>query len=248
MKDLTSFNLVPRAGEMILSFSTSSSGDDARTSSIPFGKLAANGGEIFLPKALKLSIQASSDIPIDGGDIVCQAYKDAQGTQLLGSTFTQSKAAEIGPDPVAIGSIFCSDAGAVKARTGSDDASAQTSSAQSQPAQSQSTQAQTVGTSSRTGASPSAPTSLDYDTAEPTTIPQTLSSKSTSSASKVSSSIPSATMATTSPSPTEASSASAAAAQSTSGAEGVHTPKGWTVKRLANISVLAACYAAYFML
>ena len=105
---MSAFSLLPRAGEMILNFGTSSSGDDARTVNVPFGTLAANGGSTFLPKALKLSIESNSGISISSSDVVCQAFEDAQGTQALGSSFTENVASTLGPEPVTIGSIFCS--------------------------------------------------------------------------------------------------------------------------------------------
>ena len=137
---MTSLNLIPRAGEMILNFGISSSGDDARTVNIPFGTLATEGGSIVIPKALKLSIESSSGIPISSSDVVCQAFKNTQGTQVLGKSFTQSGASSLGPEPVTIGSIFCSDAKGVQAHIGGNGASGETSSAGSDVATTQNVQ------------------------------------------------------------------------------------------------------------
>ena len=311
---MTSLNLVPRAGQMILNFGISSSGDDARTVDIPFGTLATEGGSIAIPKALKISIESSSGIPISGSDVVCQAFKDAQGTQVLGKSFTQSGASTLGPEPVTIGSIFCSDAKSVEARIGGNDASAQTTSAgsdvattteaiqssqaqssQTQTIQHQSIQAQTqtqviiapttstsdtsttairtkVATSSsvsrpqQTTPSPSPAIDPSANGGKPKTVQQTSAmmmdtgsapslqstAASTGTASvvaKPSTLLSSATsVANTQSAAGAVSSSSSAAAQTTSAAYSVHTQEVWTVRRLANLSILAACYIGWFVL
>lgn len=111
---MTSINLVHRAGQVNLNIGTSSSGDDATTLGIPFGKLDSSG----FPNAIQLSIQSSSGVSIPQEDITCQAFKDTRGTITLGSTFTDSKPASLGSNTARIGSVFCSDAKGVKARVG----------------------------------------------------------------------------------------------------------------------------------
>ena len=310
---MTSLNLVPRAGQMILNFGISSSGDDARTVDIPFGTLATEGGSIAIPKALKISIQSSSGIPISGSDVVCQAFKDDQGTQVLGKPFTQSAASSLGPEPVTIGAIFCSDAKSVESRIGGNDASAQTTSAgsdvattvqaqsiQTQTTQEQSIQAQTsqvqaqtqtqiiiapttktsdtstrttrtkTAASSSTGrpqqTTPSPSPAIDpsgsggkpktieqssvimMDTGSAPSLQSNAAATSTASAAANRSTLSSATSAASVQSSGVASSSSPAAAQTTSAAYSVHTQEFWTVRRLANFSVLAACYIGWFML
>ena len=309
--NMTSLNLVPRAGQMILNFGISSSGDDARTVDIPFGTLATEGGSIAIPKALKISIESSSGIPISGSDVVCQAFKDAQGTQVLGKSFTQSGASTLGPEPVTIGSIFCSDAKSVEAQIGGNDASAQTTSAGSdvattteavQSSQAQSSQTQTIQHQSIQAQTQTqiiiAPTTSTSDTFTPAT---TTTSATSSSVSRLQQTTPSpspaidpsanggkpktiqqtssimmdtgsapslqSTAASTGTASVVAkpstllssatsvantqgavSSSSPAAAQTTSAAYSVHTQEVWTVRRLANLSILAACYIGWFIL
>ncbi|KAL8796834.1 MAG: hypothetical protein Q9195_000917 [Heterodermia aff. obscurata] len=316
---MTSLNLFPRAGQMILNFGISSSGDDARTVDIPFGTLATQGGSIAIPKALKISIQSSSGIPISGSDVVCQAFKDAQGTQVLGKSFTQSGASSLGPEPVTIGAIFCSDAKSVEAQIGGNDASAQTTSAgsdvtttpqaqfsqaqssqtqtiQDQSIQFQSTQAQTqtqviiapttrtsdtstLATRTKAAASSSVISRPEQTTPTPSPAiepsgnggkPQTIQQTSailmdTSSAPSLQSNaaatgtasaaanrstpLSSATsIANIQSSAGAVNSSSPAAAQTTSAAYSVRTQGAWTVRKLANVSILAACYIGWFML
>lgn len=305
---MTSLNLVPRAGQMILNFGISSSGDDARTVDIPFGTLATEGGSIAIPKALKISIQSSSGIPISGSDVVCQAFKDDQGTQVLGKSFTQSVASSLGPEPVTIGAIFCSDAKSVEARIGGNNASAQTTSAgsdvatttEAQSSQAQSSQTQTIQDQSIQAQTQTqiiiAPTTSTSDTSTPATRTKTATSSSasrpqqttpspspaidpsgnggkpktiaktsaimmdTSSAPSAASTgaasvganrstlLSSATSAANVQSAGAVSSSSPAAAQTTSAAYSVHTQKVWTVRRLVNVSILAACYIGWFTL
>ena len=314
---MTSLNLVPRAGQMILNFGISSSGDDARTVDIPFGTLATEGGSIAIPKALKISIQSSSGIPISGSDVVCQAFKDDQGTQVLGKTFTQSSASSLGPEPVTIGAIFCSDAKTVEARIGGNDPSAQTASAgsgvatttEAQSSQAQSTQAQSIQDQSSQAQSVQAqtqtqiiiaPTTSTSDTSKPATGTKAAASSSASNpqlttpspspaidpsgsggkpktiqqssalmmdtgsapslqsnaastgtlsvAASRSTPLASATSVANIQSSGAVSSSSPAAAQSTSAAYSVHTQEVWTVRRLVNVSILAACYIGWFIL
>ncbi|KAG7008707.1 hypothetical protein G7Y79_00004g012910 [Physcia stellaris] len=290
---MTSLDLVPRAGQMILKFGISSSGDDARTVDIPFGTLATEGGSIAIPKALNLAVQSSSGIPISSSDVVCQAFKDDGGTQPLGKFFTISVTSTLGPEPVTIGSIFCSDAKGVKARLGGSDASAQTTSAGSdvattanaQSIQAQSSQIQTqsavtsaTSTSSQTKSvtrtraaissstsepqettsSPSAIDSSGYGMMSETTkqtsaitMDTTMQSGAAATGSSAArrptpTSISSVTSASITPSSAAAGSSSSAAAQRTSAANSVHTHGVWTVKRMVNVSIVAACYIAWF--
>ena len=309
---MTSLNLVPRAGQMILNFGISSSGDDARTVDIPFGTLATEGGSIAIPKALKISIQSSSGIPISGSDVVCQAFKDAQGTQVLGKSFTQSSASSLGPEPVTIGAIFCSDAKSVEARIGGNDPSAQTTSAgsdvatttEAQSFQTQSLQDQSIQTQSSQAQTQTqiiiAPTTSASDTSEPATRTKAAASSSASKpqqttpspspaidplgsggkpttiqqssailmdtgsapsmqstaastgmasvAASRSTSLSSVTSVANIQSSGAVSSSSAAAAQTTSAAYSVHTHELWTVRRIVNVSILAACYIGWFTL
>ena len=269
---MTSLNLVPRAGEMSIMFETESSGDEARMTSIPFGTLAANGGSISMPKSVELTLRGVSGIPIGEADVVCQAFKDARGTQVLGSPFTYDEPSEISPEPVTIGSIFCSDAKGVQARIRANGAS-EASSTAAQPTQTEviSTLSPPVGT---TRTSPSAATArtgndVESDTTQQTsalatetnngpsrqseTASTTISPTSASSASvapKRSSSLPlvatvTATV-TTSPSPAVASSA-IAAAEFTGGADGTRTRHVWTINKLINVSILAVCYMGWFI-
>ena len=109
---MSSFELMPRAGQVNLNIGTSSAGDDARTLEIPFDTLDASG----FPRAIKLSIESSTGVSIPQNKITCQAFRDVQGTITLGSTFTDSTAASLGSSPVEVGSIFCSDAKGIQAR------------------------------------------------------------------------------------------------------------------------------------
>ena len=63
--DVAGFNLITRAGQVDLVIGTSSSGDDSRTLTVPFGSFYSSG----LPEAIKLSIQAANGISIPQADV-----------------------------------------------------------------------------------------------------------------------------------------------------------------------------------
>jgi len=107
---MAGLSLTARTGHVDLVIGTSSSGDNSRTLTIPFGSLDSSG----LPKAIGISIQGADGIPIPQTEITCQAFQDDRGTITLGAIFSDSSSASFGPSPVKVGSIFCSDARGVK--------------------------------------------------------------------------------------------------------------------------------------
>jgi len=261
---MTSFNLIARAGQVALVIGTSSSGDDSRTLTVPFGSLDTNG----LPEAIKLSVQAADGISIPQTDVVCQAFKDAQGTTTLGPTFTDSSSASLGSNPVRIGSIFCSDAKGVEARLGgignsnsSPPASNGSSTVSNGPPTIET--ATHLSTAQQPQATKSVAVIQPAGDSKPKTVPQPAATTVTT-ATKASSADTGYNQATTKSAaasadtmiPTDTSSptvqpagtkttASAAAQQTTSAASGGYTHNVWTVRKVLSVGVVAACFVRW---
>ncbi|KAL8829113.1 MAG: hypothetical protein Q9191_002201 [Dirinaria sp. TL-2023a] len=259
---MTSFPLVPRAGQVNLNIGTSSTGDDARTLEVPFGTLDSSG----FPQAIKLSIESSSDITIPETNITCQAFQDAKGTVTLGPMFTDSTTANLGSSPVEIGSIFCSDAKDVQARlngVGSSHAASslvtatnsghpsavalpKSSATQTSPASNSVTPIQSAGNTKPK-------TSHQFSTATLTTAAGITSATAASNAAVMLPSIapPGTSQAADTPSTASESVAStesdsAAAQPTTNGATTAYVDGNLTLKKILGLAFLITCYLRLF--
>lgn len=262
--DMTSLNLIARAGQVTLVIGISSSGDDSRTLTVPFGSLGTNG----LPEAINLSIQSANGISIPQTDVVCQAFKDAQGTTTLGPTFTDSSSASLGSNPVRVGSIFCSDAKGVEARlsgTGSINSSLSASSSTSLVGNSPS--AIITPTHSSTAQQPHTTKSVAVvqpaGDSKPKTLPQpaattvTTATKASSAdtggnqittqsaAASADTMIPTDTSSPTAQLAGTKSTASAAAQQTTRAASEGYSHNVWTVRKVLSVGLVTACFVRW---
>jgi len=261
---MTSFNLMARAGQVHLVIGTSSSGDDSRTVTVPFGSLDPDG----LPEAISLSIQAADGISIPLTDVVCQAFKDAQGTVTLGPTFSDSSSASLGSSPVRISSIFCSDAKGVKARLeGTDNSNSSPPASDSISIVSSSPSTTVTATQFATAQQPQTTKSVaviqSAGDSKPKTLPQPAATTVTtatktasadsgnnqaatrSAAASADTMIPTDTSSPTVQPASTTTTASTAAQQTKSAASGGYTHSVWTVRKVLSMGLVTACFVRW---